>query len=265
MLNAPSLAQWKIFGDIYYWRTALFIAKSNLAKQYRNSFLGIIWTLVQPLSMVVVYAIIIPLIAHFSTENYPLYIICTLPLWGLISNSLVSANYTLLAQAETLKRCMISTTVFPIAEMIRLSYTYFISFAVMYVVVMLMGYSVSWHVLLWPLYFIPVMLSITGICIGIAYAAPYVRDIAEAIVVGMNVMIWFSAVVYPITAVPEWVGRIMAWNPLYILLQPLIELVYYQRLPGLFIMVKLFGVMFISLAIGYTLYRVCRRNYVYYL
>ena len=265
MPKSIKLGQWSIFADRYYWLTTILIARSHLSKQYRNSFLGIIWSLLTPLSMAIVYAIIMPLIMHFRVENYPLYIVCTLPLWGFISTALIGANLSLLNQAETLKRCMISTTVFPIADILRHSYTYFVAFLSMYTVIILMGYPFSWHVLLLPLYFIPVMITVAGAAIGIAYAAPYVRDVGEALAVLMAVLAWFSCVVYPFEAIPPVVQNILVWNPFYMLMQPAIDLIYYERFPDVITMVKLFSVMLLSLGTGYSFYRLCRRNYVYYL
>lgn len=259
------LSQWRIFGDRYYWLTAVLIARSNLSKQYRNSFLGIVWTLLQPLSMVLVYALIIPLITHFPFENYALYIICTLPLWSFISTTLVGSHISLLAQGETLKRCMVSSTVFPIADVFRNAYTYFIAFGCMYGAALVLGYPWSWYVLLWPIYFIPVLIAITSLSIGISYTSPYVRDIGDALTVLMNMMIWFSAVIYPISALPEWAQAIMAWNPFHILLAPVIELVYFQRLPDLLQTAQLAGVTSLAVMVGYFFFRICRRNYVYYL
>ena len=265
MFSRLGLGQLRIFADRYYWLTAGLMARSALAKQYRNSYLGMVWTLLRPLSMVLVYAMIMPLIAKVRGENYPVYIVVTLPLWGLISSSLIESHSSLLSQAETLKRCMISSTLFPVSDMLRNVYTYFIAFYLMYSVIILFGYSFSWYVLLWPIYFIPVFITLTAIAIGISYASPYVRDIGDVITVIMNMMVWFSAVIYPLSTVPAWVQSIMIWNPFYILMEPLIALAYHHQLPDMFTMVRLFGVMSLALVFGYSIFRICRRNYVYYL
>ncbi len=259
------LGQWSVFFDKYYWLTAIFIARHALGRQYRNSFLGIIWTTLQPMSMVMVFGIIMPMILHSSQENYLLYIICTLPLWGFMSSTLVGANFSLLAQAETLKRCIISSTTFPIADVFKSTYVYFISFTTMYVFAMFLGKPFSPYVFLWPLYFIPVLISVMAVSTGLAYAAPYVRDLGEALTVLMNVLMWFTAVVYPIDAVPEKVKHLIEMNPFFVLMSPLLELVYFQRLPSIELMLKVLCITVFSVAFGYLLYRQCRRNYVYYL
>lgn len=259
------MRQFAIFLDPYYWRTAVLIAKSGLTRQYRNSYLGILWTLFQPLSMVIVYSVIMPMIMRMPHSDYTLYIICTLPLWGFISSSMIGASASLLAQGETLKRCMISSTIFPIADVFRNVYTYFIAFLTMLGFVTLLGAPVSLHVLLWPIYFLPVLGAVMGMAIGIAFTAPYVRDIGEAIMVAMNMLFWFSAIVYPVAAVPEWVQAILQWNPIVILMQPAVELVYHHTLPTLAMLLKSCAVSVVAMMIGYGCYHIGRRNFVYYL
>lgn len=260
-----SLKQFSIFLDPYYWRTAVLIARSHLFKQYRNSYLGILWTLIQPLSMVCVYAIIMPMIIRMQVKDYLLYIISTLPLWGLIYAVFTHASSSLLAQAETLKRCMISSTIFPVADVLRHTYTYLVSFSVMFLVAMLFGYEVTWHALLLPVFFLPVMLIVMAVAVGIAFVAPYMRDVGELVMLGMNFMMWFAAVPFPISVVPEQYRVFFEWNPFYVLLEPTIMLVYQHTLPGPVVLMKLALLMGISVTFGYTLYRLCRRNFVYYL
>lgn len=257
--------QFGVFLNIHYWRTALLIARSSLARKYRNSFLGILWTLLQPVSTVIVYSIIMPMITHLPVKDYLLYIVCTLPLWQLIASSLILATESLIAQAETLKRCIISSTVFPVADVLKNIYTYSVAFGAMYAVVLLQGAGVSWHVLLLPLYLLPTLCIIMALSVGVAFVAPYIRDIGEALSVLFGTMFWFSAVVIPLSVLPENVQQIIAWNPIYVMMEPAITLIYHHRLPDAVMMGKLTGLLAVSVALGYALYRSCRRNFVYYL
>lgn len=260
-----SAKQFRVFFDPYYWRTAVLIAKSNLVRQYRGSYLGMVWTLLQPMTMLLVYASVMPLLTRLPARDYSLYIICTLPLWGFIANTLVGASSSLLGQGETLKRCMISSSLFPVADVLRHVYIYAIAFSVMCLGALLFGLPIDWHALLVPLYFIPVLITVMALAIGIAYVAPYIRDIGEVVMVGMNVMMWFSAVPYPVEAMPEDYRGLMLWNPFYNLMHPVITLVYGRAIPDIESVLRLLIIMGISIALSFVLYRVFRRNFVYYL
>lgn len=251
--------------DIYYWRTALMIAANYMTKQYRNSFLGIFWTLMQPMTMVVVYSIIMPMIMRVNHEGYVLYIITSLPLWAYISACITGASITIVLHADTLKRCMISATIFPVADVLRNTYTYLIVFIATYIVALLFFTDFDPVVLLWPFYFIPVLITLMALSIGLAFLAPYLRDLGDLLTMAMTLMIWFTPVLYPITLVPERFRALMEWNPFYILIHPFQMLLFEHTVPSLEATLKLLGFMMLSVVCGYISYRKCRRNFVYYL
>lgn len=253
------------FLDIYYWRTALMIARNSLSRQYRNSFLGVMWTLVQPITMVMVYSFVMPMIMKIQTSSYVLYIVTSLPLWAFISNSLIAASYSLISQGETLKRCMVSSTVFPVADVMKQFYIYAISFVVIYAMAVMLIAPFSWTILLVPLYLLPILVIVTSLSVAVSFMAPFVRDIGEALMMAMNVMVWLTPVFYPITMVPDWLRPYMEWNPFYIMMHPIQVLAYERALPSPEADEHLLMLMVVSVAVGYAVYRRCRKNFVYYL
>lgn len=264
-MSMATLRLFSVFFDKYYWQTAVLIAKNGIARQYRNSFFGMMWTLFQPLTMVFIYTLIMPLIMKSRMPNYPLYMVASLPLWSFFNVSLYGASLSLLNNGETLKRCMVSSTVFPVADVLRNTYTFFISLFIMYAVAMLFYGPPHMSILLFPLFFLPVLMTVGALCIGIAFIAPFVRDIGDLIFVCMNMLFWLTPVLYPIDALPLFAQKLMVWNPFYIMIHPIQELVYDGTIPGMAEMFRLLGLTVISVAFGLGFYKLCRRNYVYYL
>lgn len=264
-MSIAALKHFGVFFDRYYWQTAVLIAKNTLARQYRNSFLGMLWTLFQPLTMVFIYVLIMPLIMRQSVSNYPLYMIVSLPTWGFFSASLFAASYSILNNGETLKRCMVSSTVFPVADVLRNTYTYFISFCTMYFVAVLLFAPLKPILLLLPIFFIPVLMTIGALCIAIAFLAPYVRDIGDFILVCLNMLFWLTPVVYSFDILPVWAQKIMQWNPFFILIHPIQLIAYAHVMPGLGDIFRLCGLTVVAIGVGFGIFNICRRNYVYYL
>ncbi len=266
-MSTATLRQFGVFFNTYYWQTAVLIARNGLARQYRNSFLGMFWTMLQPLTMVMVYITIMPLIMKLSSaSNYALYIIVSLPIWGFFSGILIASSQSILANGETLKRCMISSTVFPVADVLRGAYMLCLSFATMYTVAVLFGYtSISYHLLLLPVFFLPVLVIMLAISVAVAFIAPYIRDIGELVVMGMTISFWLTPVIYTTASLPAEAIRIMQWNPFYIMMHPLQMLAYEHALPDMASIARLLALMLIAIVAGFGIFRICRRNYVYYL
>jgi lipopolysaccharide transport system permease protein len=252
--------------DRYYLQTVFIIARNGLERQYRTSFLGIGWMLVMPVMQVAIFALIMPVIRSAPHDgDYVLYLLSTFPLWSFIVGSLVTSTRTLIAEAETIKRCMVSTTVFPLSAVLQQFYTFLVSFTVMTAV--WAAASGSWHptVLLVPIYLVPVLITVGAIAVALAFLTPYVHDVPEIVHLVVSVVFWLTPVVYPITSVP---ARARGWyslNPIYLLMRPIGELTYAGTLPGLGDTAACLAVMTMAVAIGFTVHRLCGRNFVYYL
>jgi len=265
-MNSITGKQLKMLFNIYYWQTAVLIARNGLARMYRNSFLGILWTLFQPLTMVIVYGVMMPMIMRSTAKDYVLYIVISLPIWGFFSASLIGSSQSILSNGETLKRCMISSSVFPIADVLRNFYTFCISFSTIYTVSLLIGIAhFSFTIFLFPIFFIPVLIIIGSIAISIAFIAPYIRDIGDLTSVLMTVMFWLTPVIYQSSILPQNAKASMQFNPFYIMIHPLQMIAYENIIPDSSAILNLFILVTIAVSIGFSVFKFCRRNYVYYL
>jgi lipopolysaccharide transport system permease protein len=108
-------------------------------------------------------------------------------------------------------------------------------------------------------------MTLGALSIAIAFIAPYLRDIGDLIGVMMTVLFWLTPVVYPLTALTPRAQALMQWNPLYIMVHPVQMIAFDYVLPGPADMLPLLALTLLSIGFGFFIYRLCRRNYVYYL
>ncbi len=251
--------------DRYYFMTAIIIAQNSVTRQYRDSFLGIIWTILQPAVQIVVYSVIFSRIMRFPIENYVLYLIGSLLVWQLISSVLLGACNSIIMQAETIKRCIVSLTVFPVADVLRALYTYGISFAVMYVYALVFLVPFNPMILLLPVFLIPIIVGLMALAVALAFAAPYIRDLGDVMTVMLSVSFWLTPILYPISAMPEDVRPLYEFNPFYIMIRPVSAVVHDGVMPSEYMILTQLGVMAVTVLVSYCVYRVCRKNFVYYI
>lgn len=253
------------FADKYYFLTALIIAQNSVTRQYRDSFLGVVWTILQPAVQIIVYSLVFARIMRFPVENYVLYLIGSLLVWQMMSGVLIGACNSLIAQAETIKRCMVSLTVFPIADVFRALYTYAISFVVMYAYALIFLVPFNPMIFLLPVFLLPVVIGLMALSIALAFASPYIRDIGDVMTVILNVAFWLTPILYPISAMPEDVRPLFDYNPFYIMIRPINMVVHDGVMPDAYAILTQLGVMAVAVGFSYLVYRVCRKNFVYYL
>ena len=251
--------------DHFFWLTAFVIAKNTVTREHQNSFLGMLWMVIMPLIHIIIFSTIMPLIMARQIENYALYLVASLPLWTFISGSITNACNSILHQAETIKRCIVPAVVFPMAEVMKQFYTYLVSFFTMYIFCALFYSAFHWQIIFLPLLLIPVFFTVMAIAIAVSFAAPYVRDVGYLINIAMSMLFWFTPIVYPLSHVPEHLQWLFWLNPFYVLIHPVQQLVYTQTLPHALDLIALFIVFCGAVVVSGLFYRICRRNYVYYL
>ena len=252
--------------DRYYFLTIVLIAQNTLSRQYRDSILGILWTLIQPTTQIIIYSLIMPHIMRFPVSDYTTFLITSIFTWGFISQTLVVTPNSLISNAEIIKRCIVSKTIFPLADVARLLYNYVLSFTCMYVLFLLLFITkFSPIVLLVPLYIIPVIVILASVSIALSFSAPFLKDLSEIMTVIVNVAFWLTPIVYPITVIPERLRYLFELNPFYIMIRPISMLVHQHVMPSLRDTLSLILFMFISCVLSYIVYRVCRKNFVFYL
>ena len=255
----------KIF-DKYYFLTALIIAANSITRQYRDSFLGVLWTVIQPSTQVIIYAVVFSTIMRFPIENYIVYLISGVVLWGFISSSLIGASNALISQADTIKKCMISKTIFPIAEVLRNLYTYIVSFLIMYIVILLFtSHEIRISMILFPVYLGAIVIVLSSLSIALAFLTPYIRDVGDFVNIALNISFWLTPIVYPIEMMPEDKRFLFEFNPFYILVRPIITIIYNNQIPSMYQTFTLALLVLVSIIVSYIIYRLCRRNFVYYL
>ncbi len=99
----------KVFKNLYHYRELL---KTNVKKEirgkYKNSFLGVIWSFLNPLLQIAVYAIVFPLILKNTQENYVIFLCCGLIPWTFFSTAISRSAFTMVENRKYSKKSILS-------------------------------------------------------------------------------------------------------------------------------------------------------------
>lgn len=99
----------KVFKELYKYRELL---KTNVKKEirgkYKNSFLGVLWSFLNPLLQIVVYAIVFQLILKNPQENYAVFICCGLIPWTFFSSAITRSAFTMVENGNIVKKSIFS-------------------------------------------------------------------------------------------------------------------------------------------------------------
>ncbi len=217
----------KFLKDTWASRTILlsFIRK-ELMVRYRESFLGILWALVKPLTQLFIYGVVLGIFLGFgrSIPYFPLYILTGLIIMGIFSESSTQGATSILRGAPLVKKVAFRREMLPIAAVggsLVNSFYQFLALCIGYVMTRSMP---NWGdlAIAVPALLI-VVLAATGMGIMLSALNVYLRDVQFILDVGLMVLFWVTPVLYSVNTVkdnlaaegfPSWVFDVYMLNPL---------------------------------------------------
>jgi lipopolysaccharide transport system permease protein len=198
--------------------------------RYLGSALGASWAVLNPLAQILIYTVVFSQVMRARLPNisdtlaYSLYLCAGVLTWNYFVEVLLRSQAVFLEQANMLKKVSFPRVTLPSYVFLSASVNFAIIWGVFLAFLLLSGRWPGWVlVALLPLLLIQQVFAVgLGLVLGVTNV--FFRDVAQAVGVGLQFWFWLTPIVYPLSAVPEVVRRLMAWNPLY----PLIA--SYQRI-----------------------------------
>lgn len=194
--------------------------KREFQSKYLNSLLGVAWTVIQPLSMIIVYTVIFSQIMRAklpgvdSSFGYSIYLCAGILTWGLFAEIVGRAQNIFLEHANLLKKLSFPRLCLPVTVVANAMLNFSIIFGLFTFFLIASGNFPGWaYFAILPVLFIHVIFSIgLGITLGVLHV--FFRDVGQAFGVVLQFWFWLTPIVYPITILPEKAQSLMAYNPM---------------------------------------------------
>jgi len=193
-----------------------FLVWRDLKARYKQTILGILWVILQPLMMTLVFTIFLGRLVRVQTGTtpYPLFLYAGLLPWTFFSNAVSSGSYSLLASAQMITKVYLPRLVIPAAAVtVRLS-DFLVASAVLIVLMFYYGIYPGWQILLLPALVLEIALLALALSALLSALNVKYRDTGTALPVMLQLWMFASPIVYPRNYVParwEWAYQV---NPL---------------------------------------------------
>lgn len=237
----------------------------DLKIKYRRSFLGYVWSLLNPLLMMTIMSLVFSYMFRFSIPNYPLYLICGQTLWSFFSESTNTAMTSVIYNGPLIRKVYIPKYIFPISRVLSSFVTMSFSLAAILIVMLVTRVRLSWYVLLFPIPLALLLLFCMGVGMVLSALAVYFRDMLHLYSVVVMAWMYLTPIFYPISALPHGVAFLIRFNPMYHYLTFFREVVLYGALPAPHLWLGCFGFSVLSVAVGLGVFRKLQRNFILYL
>lgn len=240
----------------YYFVIKQLVSR-EIKRKYARSFLGIIWSVLNPLMYMAVMSMIFTTMFRRSIENYPIYFLTGMTIWQLFSGATNSAMNALVDNRMLLIKLKLPKQVFVLSRI----YTAFINFAYTCIayIMMLVVFRVkfSFCMLLFPIAIFFLLLFSMGIGYLLSIVYVFFADIKYLYSVILTLWMYLSAIFYPVDSLTPLMKTVIEANPVYVYIAFARECVMYQSCPEPGMWMKM-----IAWGIGsfFTGYYVFKRN-----
>lgn len=248
-----------------YWHAALLLTKVSVLRQNKHSFLGSIWSLIQPFLHILIITYFFGFLLGQSRLIMINNLVGSLPFWTFFCSTLTITSCSLIDREMILKKVIISKTIFSVADTLTQIYILFYSFIAMYsAFIMLYPSEFHWQIIFLPITLAPLLICSFSSAIAVSFLTPYLRDIPQMLNVILSALYWTIPIIYPYSMVPESKRVFFELNPIFLIIRPIQSLIIdgYVDFRLLF---KAVIVSIIILLVSYLIYKLCSRRVVYYL
>ena len=229
--------------------------------RYRNSLLGSLWSIVQPLSMIVVYTFIFSNIMSArltgvdSSFAYSIYLCVGTLTWGFFSEITSRAQTVFIENANIIKKLNFPRICLPVIVVLNAGLNFFIFFSLFTIFLALTGNFPGWVYLgMFPLLLLEVAFAIgLGVTLGVLNV--FFRDVSQLFSVLLQFWFWFTPIVYPIDILPESVRLWVKYNPMATLISAYQDIFSLRFWPNWEALWPLALLAFLFLLVGYTVFR----------
>lgn len=252
-----------VFKEIYNYRELL---KTNIKKEirgkYKGSWLGVLWTFLNPLLMLAVYAFVFPYILRVNVDNYTIFMIVALIPWNFFTTAIQSGTGSVVANGNILKKVYFPREIIPISITTSQLVNFLITCIIMAVFIIFSGVGFSVHALLFPLLVLIQYILILGLTFILSALTVFVRDIDHFVSVILMLGFYATPIVYQGEMLPKKFQIFLKLNPMAQLVEAYRSILYYHRMPDMTMLI-IWGLGSVALlVVGYLIFKKLEKSFV---
>ncbi len=190
------------------------LVKRELKIRYRDSVLGYLWSMMNPLLMMTILSVVFSHAMRVDMHHYPLYILSGLLCWNLFQHSAGNGVNGILHNASLLKKVKVPSWVFPTATIASASLHTLLALIPFFIIALVLQLPMGWQVVQLPLVFVIYFLFIEGVVLALSSLNVFFRDVGHVIDPVLQITFYATPILYPSSLVPEQYRTFLQLNPI---------------------------------------------------
>lgn len=253
------------------WRNRSLInasAKREVIGRYRGSMLGLLWSLFNPLMMLVVYTFVFSVVfkarwggGSDSKTEFALLLFAGLIVFNWFAECVNRAPTLILSNTNYVKKVVFPLEILPFVSLLAASYHTAVSLAVWLIAYLILFGVPHITVLFLPLVFLPFALFLMGLCWALASLGVFLRDVSQIVGVVTSVLMFLSAIFFPVSALPEAYQKILYLNPLVPIIELTRDVLYWGKAPDMVVLAIYWVIAGLIAWLGFAWFQKTRKGF----
>lgn len=269
--SVPSHASNDFQKDFYILKQ---LVTKDFKLKYRRSVLGVAWSVLNPLLMMIVMAVVFSTIfaqgrnGSITPEMYPLYLIVGNVTFSVMSDSTSQAMTSILSASSLLKKVKVHRWVFPVQKALFALVNFAFSLVAVALVMLWFHVVPTWHMIFLPICLFLLMVFCMGIGLALSSLAVFFRDVIHLWSVVITAWTYFTPIFWTtdfIAGMPHVLRVIMYANPMYNYLTFMRDIFLFQCSPTAIVFGLCVFWAILSLVIGYAVFHKNEHKFILYI
>jgi lipopolysaccharide transport system permease protein len=240
----------------------------EIVGRYKGSMLGIFWSLVTPIFMLVVYTFVFSVVfkarwnsGSDSKTEFAMVLFAGLLVFNLFAECINRAPGLVLANVNYVKKVVFPLEILPWVAMGGALFHFAVSFGVWLVAYFFLVGIPHWTIILSPLVMAPFVLLVMGLSWALASLGVYLRDVGQIIGIVVQVLMFMTPIFYPASALPEKFQTVIFFNPLTPPIEMMRQVMYWGQIPNLWYFLIGFMISGSVAILGFYLFQKTRKGF----
>lgn len=205
----------------------------DIKTKYRKSVLGVLWTLLNPLFMMIILSVVFSNLFKFDVEYFPVYLLSGQLIFNFYSEATTASMSAIMDNGSLLKKIYVPKYLFVLSRVFSSTINLLASFTALILVMLAMRVELHYTVLLVSIPLIFIVLFSLGVGLILSAITVKFRDIMHLYSVFVTALMYLTPVIYPMSILPAWLIPIVKLNPITNILQMFRNVMIYNSLPSI--------------------------------
>lgn len=248
--------------DLYNYRELLKTSiQKDIGGKYKHSFLGILWSFINPLLQIAVYAFVFQIILKSDIDNYAVYLCCALIPWQYFASVVLRGAATMVDNGNIIKKVYFPREILPISLVSSEGVNFLIATLIILGFVIFGGIGLSYYAIWYFLIFAIQYIVSIGVSLIVSSVTVYFRDLQHILGIIMQLLFYATPIVYSMDSVPSNFKWLVKINPMSYLIEAYRAIFYNKTRPSLHGLGIALIMGILLCVIGYLIFRKLERRF----